>query len=71
MLQARRGHSVIQSDLLYITGHYISPSYLCIESNKSCFAKDYLQKDICLDVKTLGARESTPTPIHPVPSVFQ
>lgn len=62
MLQARRGHSVIQSDLLYITGHYISPSYLCIKSNKSCFAKDYLQKGISLDVKTLGAREATLPP---------
>lgn len=58
MLQARRDHSVIQSDLLYITGHYISPSSVCIESSNLCFAKDYLQKDICLDVKTLGARES-------------
>lgn len=53
----------MQSDLLYITGHYISPSYLCIESNKLCFAKDYLQKGIRLDVKTLGARESTLPPL--------
>lgn len=63
MLQGGRGHSIIQSDLLYITGHYISPSYLCIEPNKLCFAKDYLQKGIHLDVKTLGARESTLLPL--------
>lgn len=54
-----RDHSAIQSDLLYITGHYISPTYLYIDSNKSSFAKDYLQKDIRLDVKTLEAQEST------------
>lgn len=32
-LEARGDHYIIWYDLLYLRGHYISPTYLCIEPN--------------------------------------
>lgn len=47
----RRDHQIIQPDLLYITGHYISPSHPCNQANKyvsgttNCYSLQYCQPE--------------------------